>query len=123
METLTMKLRAIISSVALVTALSISGAAYAQNMFNGSAIPDDQVQKFKDACAGLQAKDNASLTTDNNSSATSTESTDATTTGSVATQAGEPSQGNSDPAAEQNWDTIIAGLTKDDCAAAGFPVS
>ncbi len=115
-----MKLRAIISSVALVTALSISGAAYAQNMFNGSAIPDDQVQKFKDACAGLQAQSTASLTQDNNSGASST---DQTTTGSVAAQGGEPTPTNPDPAAEQNWDTIIAGLTADDCKTAGFPVT
>jgi hypothetical protein len=122
METSTMQLRAIISSVALVTAMSLSGAAYAQNMFNGSAIPDDQLQKFQDACAGLQAKDNASLTQDNSTNTPADSATDATTTGSV-TQGGEQTPTDPDPAAEQNWDTIIAGLTPDDCAAAGFPVS
>jgi len=118
-----MRLRAIISSVALVTALSISGAAYAQNMFNGTAIPDDQVQKFKDACAALQAKESASLTQDNNSNASAANTTDQTTTGSVTTQGGEQTPTDPDPAAEQNWDTIIAGLTPDDCSAAGFPVA
>jgi hypothetical protein len=106
-----MKLQAIVSSVALAAALTFSGAAVAQNMIGDVAIPADQVQTFKDACAALQAKNTASLTKDD-------DQVDETTTGSTGkdtNQADSP-----DPAAQDNWDELIAGLTMEQCETGGF---
>lgn len=114
-----MKLQAIISSAALAAVLSLSGAAYAQNMIGGVAVPADQMQRFKDACAALQAKSTASLTADDQqgSDSSTAPATDPTTTASVAPN---DQTTPSDPAAQDNWDTIMAGLTLEQCNEGGF---
>ena len=107
-----MKLQAIISSVALAAALSFAGPVVAQNTITVE-IPADQVQNFKDACAALQAKSTASLATDDS------DAVDPTTTASV--PANETAQSDSsDPAAKDNWDELLAGLTIEQCQAGGL---
>lgn len=113
-----MKLHAIISSVALAAALTFSGSAVAQNVFNGVEIPADQIQAFAGKCEALRAAGNASLTTDENANI------DATTTGSTASH--DPVTSSStdpDPAAQDNWDEALASLTVEECDAAGFSAS
>lgn len=109
-----MKLQAIISSVALVAALSFSGAAVAQNMLDGVAIPSEQIEAFKGKCEALRAADTASLTTQND------QADDATETGTVATDSSATTQDSADPAAQDNWDEALASLTVEQCDAAGF---
>jgi hypothetical protein len=108
-----MKLQAIVSSVALAAALTFSGAAVAQQYTITVPVPEDRVQDFTDACAALMAKNNTSLTVDDDQGAV-----DETTTGSTGKdtqQADSP-----DPAAQDNWDELIAGLTMEDCKTGGF---
>lgn len=105
-----MKIQAIVSSLALVAVLSFSGAALAQNMIGGEAIPTDRVQEFNDACQALRAESTASLTTDDTDMATGS-------TGADTQQAESP-----DPAAQSNWDTKLAGLTLAQCDEA-FPAA
>jgi hypothetical protein len=115
METSQMKLQAILSSVALVAAMSFSGAAVAQNIIGDVAIPEEQMDAFKDACTALQAKSTASLT----STDTEDSAVDETETGST----GNDDSGQSDspdPASQDYWDSLFAGLTLDDCKAAGL---
>lgn len=114
-----MKLHAIISSVALAAALSFSGAAFAQNMLNGVAIPADQVDAFKGKCEALRAADTASLTTNNDQ--TDETAVDSTQTGSIAQDPSQSTADTSDPAAQDNWDEALASLTLEQCDAAGFP--
>jgi hypothetical protein len=108
-----MKLQAIVSSVALAAALTFSGAAVAQQYMITVPVPEAQVQNFKDACAALQAKTNTSLTTDEDQG-----NVDETTTGSTGK---DTQQSDSpDPAAQDNWDELIAGLTLEQCETGGF---
>jgi hypothetical protein len=108
-----MKLQAILSSVALVAAMSFSGAAVAQsNMIDDVHVPADKIQQFKDACAALQAKSTASLTTDD----AADDPVDATTTGST----GANSQDSADPASEDYWDDLALSVTLEQCNSGGF---
>jgi hypothetical protein len=106
-----MKLQAILSSVALVAAMSFSGAAVAQMSFE-LAVPGEQEEAVKAACAALTAQGTASLTTE------SDESTDAMATGSTGTESGQSTSG--DPASKDYWDVVIAGLTLENCKAMGL---
>jgi hypothetical protein len=109
-----MKLQAIVSSVALAAALTFSGGAVAQMAFELS-VPGEQEQAVRNACAALMAESTASLT------ATDTEDStvDETTTGSTGTD--DSSQSTSgDPASQDYWDVVIAGLTLENCKAMGL---
>lgn len=116
-----MKLQALISSAVLAGALAFPGAVMAQAVIGGTEIPADQMQRFHDACEALQAQSTASLTADDTDETDAGTVTDPATTGSVAS--GDSSDENSDPAAQDNWDEMIAGLTLEDCETGGFLVT
>ncbi len=109
-----MKLQAIVSSVALAAALTFSGAAYAQNMIGGVEIPADRIDEFSAACEALRAESTASLTTDD------ADEVDETTTGSTGADTNQAD--SPDPAAQDNWDELLAGLTIEQCDE-GFPAA
>lgn len=101
--------KAIISSAALVAAMTFTGAASAQTyMLDGLEIPGDRVQDFAEKCEAIQASVNASLT----------ESADPTETGSTSSgQATSP-----DPASIEHWDEALAALSVEECNEAGFTI-
>lgn len=105
-----MKLQAILSSAALIAAMSFTGTAVAQNMIGDIEVPGEQVQAFKDACAALEAKSTASLTTE--------DSEDLTTGSTTSDDSQQSSSG--DPASQDYWDNLMAGLTLEQCEAGGF---
>jgi hypothetical protein len=109
-----MKLQAIIISATFAAALSVSGAALAQSMMGGVEIPADRLEEFRASCEALRAESTASLTTDD-----ADDAGDMTTgsTGADTNQADSP-----DPAAQDNWDETLAGLTIEQCDE-GFPVT
>lgn len=115
-------MKAIVSAAALAAALTFSGSAFAQNMIGGQAIPGDRLTDFAQACQALQAASNASIVTGDTDSTTDPveDDVDETETGSVAS---EPRDTESDPAAQDNWDQVLATLSADDCAEAGFPIA
>ncbi|HHY49366.1 MAG TPA: hypothetical protein GYA10_06425 [Alphaproteobacteria bacterium] len=115
-----MKLQALISSAVLAGALAFPGAAMAQAVIGGTEIPAEQMQRFHDACEALQAESTASLTADDTDETDPGTVADPTTTGSVAS---DDTSDSSDPAAQDNWDEVIAGLTLEDCEAGGFLVT
>jgi hypothetical protein len=80
-------------------------------MIGDVAVPSEQMDAFKDACAALQAKSTASLTTSDDTAVDQTE------TGSTGIEGQSTS---ADPASQDYWDQIIAGLTLEDCEAGGF---
>ena len=101
-----MKLQVILSSAALVAALAVSGPALAQLSLS---VPSEREQAVRDACTALQAQANASTIEQDSE-------TDETTTGSTA--GGQSTSG--DPASQDYWDVVIAGLSLDDCKAMGL---
>ncbi|RYE85675.1 MAG: hypothetical protein EOP19_08905, partial [Hyphomicrobiales bacterium] len=74
-EDLIMKLRTVISSLALVSAMAFSGGAMAQSMIGGVEVPADQWPTFQEKCAALNAAATQTL-------AEPVENDDATETGS-----------------------------------------
>ena len=109
-----MKLRMMISSLALVSAISLSGGAFAQ-MIGGVQVPADQMGNLQEKCAALNAAANASLAEPLD------ESDDATVTGSVVANGDEdPEGGNSDPASSKNFTALMASLSIEQCKEAGF---
>lgn len=106
-----MKLKAIVSSVALACALSFPGAAVAQDVFmlNDEPIPEDMINSFRGRCQALVAESNASLAEPTN--------IDETVTGSIGD---DENHADSDPAARDNWQTALASVTIEECRAAGL---
>ena len=109
-----MKLRTMISSLAVISAMTFSGGAFAQ-MIGGVQVPAEQWPSFEQKCQALTVAATETLATPNN------ESDDATATGSVvANGEDDPEHSNSDPASSENIDQLLAGLTPEQCAEAGL---
>jgi hypothetical protein len=104
-----MKLHAIVSSVALVAALTFSGSAFAQHMIDGVAVPDDQIAAFKDKCTAVQAASNTSLATSNQEDLSGE---DEMSTGSVVQ--------SDDPASKEYWTAAMASITLEECEENNF---
>lgn len=110
-----MKLRTMISSFALVSAMTLSGGAFAQSMIGGMEVPADQWPSFEQKCQALTVAATETLATPND------ESDDAVATGSVvANGEDDPEKGSSDPASSENIDQLLASLTPEQCAEAGL---
>src|SRR6478752_3298602 len=103
-----MTFRTVISSLALVSAMSFSGAVLAQATIGGVAIPEANMADFQEKCAAINSAKTESLSTP-------VENADATATGSVAT--GEKSE-SGDLANEDNLDQLLASLTPEQCVEA-----
>jgi len=101
-----------ISSLALVSAMALSGGAMAQSMIGGVAIPADQWGSFEQKCQTLHSAANASLAEPLD------ESDDATVTGSVVANGEDDPERSSD--ASDNIDALMANLTVEQCEAAGL---
>jgi len=110
-----MKFRTVISSLALVSAMTFSGAAMAQAMIGTTAIPEANMADFQAKCAAIASAQTESLSTpveDESAEA------DATATGSVAT--GNADNDDGDLASEDNLDELLASLTPEQCQEAGL---
>ena len=106
-----MKLRTIISSIALVSALSLSGGAFAQAMLGTMPIPTENLGDFQEKCAAI-----ASASTESLSESVDSSAADATATGTVDANASDsPDQANDD-----NLDQLLASMTPEQCKEAGL---
>ena len=110
-----MKLHTVVSTLAVVAAMTLSGSALAQSavvMVDGLEIPSERMADFEAKCAAI-----ASAQTESLSSPVEDEQADATATGSTET----PDATNSpDPANEDNLDALLASITPDQCKEAGL---
>jgi hypothetical protein len=113
-EELTMKFRTVISSLALVSAMTFSGAVMAQSMIGGVAIPEANMADFQAKCAAIASAQTESLSTPVEDEAAAA---DATATGSVAAT---PESDDGDLASEDNLDQLLASLTPEQCQEAGL---
>lgn len=111
-----MKLRTVISSLALVSAMSFSGAVLAQATIGGVAIPEANMADFQEKCAAINSAKTESLSTPVENEAAAA---DATATGSVAGAATAESD-DGDLASEDNLDALLASLTPEQCIEAGL---
>jgi len=114
-----MKLRAVISSVALVSAMAISGGAFAQsasNSIGGMEIPAEQWTSFQEKCAAINSAATQTLAQPND------ESDDATQTGSVVANGEDDpnASSGSDLAASDEVTKLLASLTPEQCKEAGL---
>lgn len=109
-----MTFRTVISSLALVSAMTFSGAVLAQATIGGVAIPEANMADFQEKCAAINSAKTESLSTPVEDEAAAA---DATATGSVA--AGEKSD-DGDLASEDNLDELLASLTPEQCVEAGL---
>jgi hypothetical protein len=111
-----MKLRAMISSVALVSAMTISGGAFAQSMIGGVEVPAEQMQQFQEKCATLNSTGSMAAAPAETLAQPNDESDDATQTGSVV------ANGEDDPEATDGSELTAAleGLTVEQCKEAGL---
>jgi hypothetical protein len=110
-----MKLQVILSSAALAAALSFSAPALAQLSFE-LAVPGEEEQAVRDACAALLAESTASTIEQDSSD-------EELTTGSTGGGGADDSSAQStsgDPASQDYWDVVIAGLTAEQCRAMGL---
>jgi hypothetical protein len=107
-----MKLRTMLSSIALVSALSLSGGAFAQAMLGEMAIPTENLGDFQEKCAAI-----ASAATESLSEPVNSDATDDTATGTVdsANASDSPDQANDD-----NLDQLLASMTPEQCKEAGL---
>jgi len=106
-----MNIRTAISSFALVSAMTLSGAALAQEVRIGNVvIPQANLYKFQEKCQAINYAKNETLAgpVDDN------DDDDDTATGSTV------NDDNPDPASNANLDTLLAGLTPEQCIAAGL---
>ena len=108
-----MKFRTVISSLALVSAMTFSGAVMAQSMIGGVAIPEANMADFQAKCAAIASAKTESLSTPVEDEAAAA---DATATGSV--EANPTDDG--DLASEDNLDQLLASLTPEQCKEAGL---
>lgn len=104
-----MKLRSVISSLALVSAMTFSGSALAQAMIGEVQIPEANMADFQAKCAAIASAQTESLA--------SPVETDDTATGSTEDPNATDS---SDPANEDNLDALLASLTPEQCKEAGL---
>lgn len=113
-----MKLRAVISSLALASAMTLSGGAFAQsaNTIGGMEIPAEQWTSFQEKCAAINSAATETLATPTD------ESDDATETGSVVTNGEDDplASSGSDPAASDEVTKLLASLTPEQCKEAGL---
>lgn len=105
-----MKIRSIISSLALVSALAISGGASAQSMIGDVAIPQERMADFQEKCRAIASVQNESL-----AGAVNQDQTDSTNTGSVTSNTDSPDYANDD-----NIDGLLASMTPEQCKDAGL---
>ncbi len=109
-----MKIRTVISSFALVSAMALSGGAAAQSMLGDVAIPEERMADFQEKCAAIASVQTESLASSVN---TDQDSTDDTTTGAVA---GTATSDSPDQANDDNIDGLLASMTPDQCRDAGL---
>ena len=107
-----MTFRTVISSIALVSAMTLSGGAFAQAMIGDVTIPEANMSAFQEKCAAIASAQTESLSTPVE------DATDDTATGTVAADATGNDDG--DPASEDNLDALLASLTPDQCKEAGL---
>ena len=110
-----MKFRTVISSLALVSAMTFPGAVMAQSMIGDVVIPEANMADFQAKCAAIASAKTESLSTPVQDEAAQA---DATATGSVA--AGTPDSDDGDLASEDNLDRLLASLTPEQCKEAGL---
>jgi len=105
-----MTLRTVISSLALVSAMTLSGSAFAQAMIGDVTIPEANMASFQEKCAAIASAQTESL-------AAPVENEDETATGST-----ETAQPTDDPdlAGEDQLDALLASLTPEQCKEAGL---
>lgn len=107
-----MKIVQIVSSLAVASALAFSTPVFAQNMINGMEIPADRMTDFQQKCEALnvaKAEPVVGLSSE----------ADGTETGAVNNTPEAPAD-PADPLAQNNLDQLLAGLTPEQCAEAGF---
>ena len=109
-----MKFRTVISSLALVSAMTFSGAVMAQSMIGDVTIPEANMADFQAKCAAIASAKTESLSTPVEDEAAAA---DATATGSVAAT---PESDDGDLASEDNLDQLLASLTPEQCKEAGL---
>ena len=109
-----MKFRTVISSLALVSAMTFSGAVMAQSMIGDVVIPEANMADFQAKCAAIASAKTESLSTPVEDEAAAA---DATATGSVAAT---PDSDDGDLASEDNLDQLLASLTPEQCKEAGL---
>jgi hypothetical protein len=103
-----MKLQTMISSLALVAAMTFSGGAFAQSMIGDVAIPDANLADFQARCSAIASAATESLASPED---------DPTVTGSVAA---DGANADPDPANKDNLDQLLASLTPEQCKEAGL---
>jgi hypothetical protein len=104
-----MKIRTVISSFALVSAMALSGGAAAQSMVGDMAIPEERIVDFQEKCRAIASVQNESLAGGQN-----LDQTDDIATGAVS------SSDSPDYANEDNIDGLLASMTPDQCRDAGL---
>lgn len=100
----------VISSLALATALTFSGGAFAQSMIGDVTIPQENLADFTAKCAAIASASTESLASPVNE--------DETATGSVTDPAMATT--DADPANKDNLDQLLASMTPDQCKEAGL---
>lgn len=114
-----MKLQTVISAIALVSAMTLSGGAFAQAAtemkIGDMVIPEANIAELTEKCAALNVAATQSLATPND------ESDDATATGTVvANGEDDPLGGSSDPASDEAITLLMSSLTVEQCKEAGL---
>lgn len=104
-----MKLHTVISSIALVSAMTFSGSVFAQAMIGEVQIPEAKMADFQAKCAAIASAQTESLASPVETDDTATGSTDAATANDT-----------SDPANKDNLDALLASLTPEQCVEAGL---
>ena len=112
-----MTFRTVISSLALVSAMTFSGAVMAQSMIGDVAIPEANMADFQAKCAAINSAKTESLSTPVEDEAAKA---DATATGSVAASGTAADSDDGDLASEDNLDALLASLTPEQCVEAGL---
>jgi hypothetical protein len=107
-----MTFRTVISSLALVSAMTFSGSVFAQAMIGDVTIPEESMADFQAKCAAIASAATETLAEPSNAD----DDTDATQTGSVVA----PENDDPDPANEDNLDALLASLTPEQCKEAGL---
>ena len=107
-----MTFRTVISSLALVSAMTLSGGAFAQAMIGDVTIPEANMADFQAKCAAIASAQTESLAAPVENEA------DETATGSTASD--PAATDDPDPANEDNLDALLASLTPDQCKEAGL---
>lgn len=114
-----MKLHSVVSTLAVVAAMTLSGSALAQSMVGDVAIPEDRLGDFQAKCAAINSAATESLSEPAN--ADDDESpTDPTATASTNPATGSTANDSPDPANEDNLDALLASMTPEQCEAAGL---